>query len=202
MPDWLLPALKRRLGDDVVKVMGRHRLSEGGGAAHKWGADPFTLVVNAVCERCNSGWSSQLENQAKPYLLKVITGEACRLDADGQAPLAAWCFKVACMFDQVGKRTAMPRAHIESFYRDRMPSVGVFVYLAYRRRLRPAITPAADGDAAFEEPLAQLKWRSATLGPLNLDICKTVIVLGEMVAQVLAFSQPNIGGAEVPGLLT
>lgn len=70
----------------------------------------------------------------------------------------------------------------------------MFVHLARRRR-QPAHAPTgADGAAA--EPIAQLKWRSATLQPWDLGICKTVVVLGEMVAQVLTFSKPEIEGTE------
>jgi hypothetical protein len=74
----------------------------------------------------------------------------------------------------------------------------VYVHLARRRRLRPVIpvVALAEGDDPLAEPLAKLRAGSTVLEPLHLGIGKTVIVLGEMVAQVLAFSQPNVKGSE------
>ena len=197
LPNWLRSELERRVIGDVVKINGRHRLSGGNYAAREWNTDPFTLVVNAVCDRCNSGWSSRLESRTKPYLLKIITsGGACRLDRDAQATIAAWCFRTACTFDQVGD-TAIPREYMDSFfrYRGRELAVGVHVHLGRRRRLQPAAASVGE-DGGWGDPIAQLKWRSTTLEPWQLGICKTIIVLGDMVAQVLTFSHVNVEGTE------
>jgi len=157
LPNWLRSELERHVIGDVVKIKGRHRLSGGDHAAREWNADPFTLVVNAVCERCNSGWSSRLERRTKPYLLKIVTtGGACRLDRDAQATVAAWCFKTACTFDQVGD-TAVPREYMDSFYRyrGRELAAGVHVHLGRRRRLRPADASVGE-DGELGDPIVAI----------------------------------------------
>src|SRR5262249_5417134 len=138
------------------------------------------------------------EGRTKPYLAKIIANNDCRLDREAQATLAAWCFKTACVADQVTRQATVPREYVESFYCTGELPAGVFVHLGRRRRLRPVIpvVPLAEGDDPLAEPLAKLRAASTVFEPLHLGIGKTVIVVGEMVAQVLAFSQPNVKGSE------
>ena len=46
--------------------------------------------VRCVCEGCNNGWMSQLENQVKPILTPLMNGHAFDLDLDDQLTLARW----------------------------------------------------------------------------------------------------------------
>jgi hypothetical protein len=52
--------------------------------------DPLS-TVKVVCAACNSGWLSQIQERAKPYLIPLIQGQPTALGPDGQRALAAWC---------------------------------------------------------------------------------------------------------------
>jgi hypothetical protein len=54
-----------------------------------------TVKVRVVCERCNNGWLSVLENRAKPILTPMILGERCRLESEDLNILATWAAKTA-----------------------------------------------------------------------------------------------------------
>jgi hypothetical protein len=49
-----------------------------------------TKKIRVVCQSCNSGWMSYLENATKPILLKVLNGESIDLCAVEQETLARW----------------------------------------------------------------------------------------------------------------
>jgi hypothetical protein len=41
--------------------------------------DPLSSQVRVVCGPCNSGWMSQLQNQAKPFLTPLFEGALTRV---------------------------------------------------------------------------------------------------------------------------
>jgi hypothetical protein len=50
----------------------------------------FTKKIRVVCQSCNNGWMSRLENATKPILLKLTQGEPTALDREQQTLLAQW----------------------------------------------------------------------------------------------------------------
>jgi hypothetical protein len=61
----------------------------------RWTSAPFTARVRAVCDTCNNGWMSELENAARLVLTSLILGESPELSADDQRLIAAWACKTA-----------------------------------------------------------------------------------------------------------
>src|SRR5262249_20846943 len=51
--------------------------------------------VRTVCETCNNGWLSVLENTTKPLLSEIVRGRARLLDNSDQLILATWIAKTA-----------------------------------------------------------------------------------------------------------
>jgi hypothetical protein len=56
----------------------------------KWGGDPRSRRLKIVCRSCNGGWMSELQNAAKPILVRLILGQSIFLNKDQQQILAAW----------------------------------------------------------------------------------------------------------------
>jgi hypothetical protein len=54
-----------------------------------------------VCERCNSGWMSTLENATKPILQSMITDSDLVLDYAKQWATAVWTMRTAMVFEYV-----------------------------------------------------------------------------------------------------
>jgi hypothetical protein len=52
--------------------------------------DPVMTQVEEVCEKCNTGFLSQIQNRAKPYLLPLFEGKPSRLDEAAQSIIASW----------------------------------------------------------------------------------------------------------------
>ncbi len=52
--------------------------------------DGHTVKVRRVCESCNNGWMSQLQERAKPLILDMLSGAPLALHKRFQTNLAAW----------------------------------------------------------------------------------------------------------------
>lgn len=52
-----------------------------------------TLLLGAVCTRCNNGWMSQLEEDARPDLINLITGNVEQIQS--RRAVARWALKTS-----------------------------------------------------------------------------------------------------------
>src|SRR4051812_46683479 len=60
------------------------------------------LTVRAVCEKCNGGWMSDLEQQAKPLLMELLEERPYSFMPPGmQDVISAWAVKTVMVFEHV-----------------------------------------------------------------------------------------------------
>jgi hypothetical protein len=57
------------------------------------------LVARGVCEECNTGWMSQLEDDAKPLLRPMMMGVVFWLSPEDQRVVRTWLIKTAMTMD-------------------------------------------------------------------------------------------------------
>src|SRR5437879_1861752 len=104
VPKWLQPHLEmpgiqlshRELKEGRERPVREHSLKK--------------FIFRAVCARCNSGWMSNLECEAKPVLLPLIQGNRLlsSLTSNEKLLLARWTFKTAFMILGVQQTLAVP----------------------------------------------------------------------------------------------
>lgn len=129
LPDWL---------NDELGIRGTERnlatVVHGGypGRSRHRTAIGFDMKVKAVCERCNNGWLSLLENEgAKPHLVPLVHGVPHRLDIAAQRVLATWAAKTALVTQ--AKHSKRLRSHFDSLYDGQHPPRQTQVWIgAYR----------------------------------------------------------------------
>lgn len=197
IPDWLGRDLTRRAlasSPDVVKVMGQNRLNRGG-EVRVWTPAPLEVTVRAVCQRCNNGWMSAMEREIQPLLLRLLTGEAFVLHQAAQTQLASWAFKTAVVMDQIDGTPSIPDTDAHSFYQDRRPVAGVYVFVGSRAAEPwPAgVKPEDHPDSAF----VRLKSRGLDDPSGTFQAYKKVIALGVLLIQVIGFTNvSDVGGVQ------
>lgn len=90
--DWLRQIIPAQMNKHEVRA---ERIGAPGtpiqAEMHLRAGDPLSSTVKVVCAACNSGWLSQIQERAKPYLIPLIRGEAAVLGPDAQRAVAAWC---------------------------------------------------------------------------------------------------------------
>lgn len=102
-----------------------------------WGSTSVVgRVVNRVCQPCNNGWMSRMENhRAKPALLPLLQSDhplSRPLDAQTQADLATWAVKTALVAELSNPDTRIASDALARQVMDRQaPCDGAGVYLAY-----------------------------------------------------------------------
>jgi len=116
-PNWL-----RNIMPDRGKVR-YHRsvqdLRTGLSAENDWPGRDYDLTVNCVCNACNTGWMSRLEDKAKPLLQSMAVGNGRDLYATGQRTVAAWTVLKAMMFNGKDRDDPIPAIHHRDLYASR-----------------------------------------------------------------------------------
>jgi hypothetical protein len=95
---------------------------------------PFEQTVRVVCEKCNTGWMSELEGKVKPKLGPMILhGRPTELDPPLQRLFATWAVKTAFMFGYFHPADkAVPDSECARLYVAQQPPRGYVVWLAHR----------------------------------------------------------------------
>lgn len=96
--DWINEVIKVDCVDaHAFLVEGRQTTHERSYHAKKVAAQE----AKVVCGDCNHGWMSDLEDEAKPILVPMITGNRTRLDYKAQLVIAHWAIKTAMVAESI-----------------------------------------------------------------------------------------------------
>jgi hypothetical protein len=162
-PEWLLRALGLFPPKQSTGIMVAHFGPEE--RPETWrGAE---ITIKRVCKRCNSGWMSDLETEAKPLITPLLADLAIPLDRPIQRVIARWSIKTAMVFEfSPGKGwpslfTAADRQIIADPHSARLPA-DIVVWIgrkaesdvtlaAARRLLHPIPIEPARGPSPIEE---------------------------------------------------
>jgi hypothetical protein len=55
--------------------------------------------VKRVCQTCNNGWMSQLENEVKPLFEAILRGALTNITIQAQSTIAVWAMKTAMVLE-------------------------------------------------------------------------------------------------------
>lgn len=79
-----------------------------------WSASEIASVTSKlVCHECNTGWMANLENEARPSLIPLITGNSKELHPPEQLTIATWAVKTAMTIE-----TTVPSDESDRFPND------------------------------------------------------------------------------------
>jgi hypothetical protein len=142
-----------------------------------WTKRGVDITVRQVCEACNSGWLSDLENTIKGVLTHMVLGRSVVLSPLEQDRLAAWIYKTALMFALTNPSGAYYFANHDytAFKAHLRPPHGTRAWLAayngreqwttwYRKRVLEITRQVSQEDSETREGHSMV----ATLGPLVL----------------------------------
>jgi hypothetical protein len=64
----------------------------------KW-VDNLEVRINCVCQKCNNGWMSDIENENKPHMLPMMHGKEISLTPSQQKSLTRWAILKTMILD-------------------------------------------------------------------------------------------------------
>lgn len=165
LPQWLLDYLKIR-GENISPT---HYSLEGGVdvvSTRRHKSD--NLVEGRVCSRCNNGWMSSLEGEAKPLLVPLMEAEkeVVELKPDERLRVARWAFKTAIVLNSAS-----------NFHKNVPPEHFSYPY-ANQDSLPPSVVVVGQqhhGDANFYWLQMPFVLTSGQAGDVSLDEAKKLV---------------------------
>lgn len=193
-PNWAAPMLA-----DQGPLPHLHQIIQEGrpNEERRYSKDAYSVTVGVVCERCNNGWMSALEERAKPYLETMLRGRGRELHEGGLRTLAAWALKTSMMVEHMhgAKRHIIPRDEYAQLYEDGEPSERVRIWMATYEGTNAAAVGSMWGLDAETNETGAREWdpdRGAR------DIWGATIVFGPAVFQVFGTTiLPLLEGLEL-----
>lgn len=97
--EWMRPYLPRGQGwQQVTAGQTDADIAWQPGPLNRKG-DARSQKLKVVCTPCNTGWMSCLQNETKPVLLPLMTGDGDTIQHSGAATLAAWATMFALVYE-------------------------------------------------------------------------------------------------------
>lgn len=101
----------------------------------------FDFTVRKVCDSCNSGWMSRLENETIDVLHPMISGLALQLlSLKTQRQIAVWAVKTAMMLDNTQVAPILPSVQLQRMRSHRAIPRNTRVWLGACNELYPLVT--------------------------------------------------------------
>ena len=126
IPKWIPRLLRKQEGERVPM-----RTSRFGHAPYEQLAGESIQKVGSVCDQCNNGWMSRLEEQVKPILKPMMLGNAVTLTVQQQERITTWMTKCAMMYESMATGevfyNGLDRHH---FWKTKSPLDSTAVWLA------------------------------------------------------------------------
>lgn len=147
-PDWL-----SELFGDSFTAINEGTTSEGK-VLYRYESKVFQQTVNTVCKSCNNNWMSEIENQAKPILTKMLRDKNIVLDKKSQLKIATWAMKTILVMnhDNPKGKSIIPQGHYDRFYSTKTIGNESLMLLGYNHidRLKPGDRLASNWLAVTE----------------------------------------------------
>lgn len=162
--DWILEDLKP--AEPIRVKIGKH--------TEVYKDDPAVLV-NCVCQPCNNGWMSDLENESKPFIYPMLHGSGITLSPAAQKLLTRWAVLKTMVIDSINrKRTPFYTSEERTGFKPPLAflPVGTSVWLARFSRM------------GFHAGGTDI-WRRVDEVPKAIHACVTTIAVGHLAIQVV-----------------
>ena len=84
-------------------------------------ADPYDIQVRNVCEGCNNGWMSELQNLTKPLIEEIATGHLRDLSDEERTIVARWAAMTSISLQSHGRILSATSEQRNALMNEQMP---------------------------------------------------------------------------------
>ena len=109
LPDWLRECFPRTENDTKTQNLLHYERVDDSLIAtpsiRKKQGHLGNMRIRNVCEKCNSGWISRLENDTKPIVKELLSGHVVGMDRNKQELLSRWILEVNVMIEYTDRKT-------------------------------------------------------------------------------------------------
>lgn len=169
--DWTTPYLQSPLGPGT-QIRWQAEGDERSQSAYP--AFPAQQAVQGVCKACNSGWLSEIQATAKPFLLPALKSTKRRsFGEEAQKALGLWAYRAALVAGVKAGAAAIPVSRLHEFYEQRQPPDSTRIWLAAtgQRQLTYINTSVIKVFPEDSEPPERANAFASVLGIGHLAFC-------------------------------
>lgn len=188
-PDWLRNYVPRKIASWDQQAVTLYRTGEPKHVVRRRTGDPHAAKLRIVCEDCNTGWMSRLQEHAKAVLVPVLESHEFVLYRKDQQLLARWCamFVMTNEFSNNDETkiavTPAERAYIMK--RDRVPANWRIWIGRYKRSNQDGLwahhsIPIGDGKHIVQttnddRPIANTQATTFSVGELYVTVLSSAL---------------------------
>ena len=182
IPKWLLQHLG--LGKQEL-IAGSHLSDLGIPLSRPRIQGAHTILQGSVCDSCNNGWMSDLENQAASLIKEMSIGSSLVLAKDHLTVLSTWIFKTLALYHVTSNyRLLLPSQDFRYLYENRLPPPGRHIEVGY--------LPSEDS-SAFRTRMSPIKMlfisseldQSDIAARVNQNSCILTMQIGGLLLQLV-----------------
>lgn len=150
--------------------------------------DVSTKKIRVVCEKCNNGWMSVLEEKAKPLLVRLMNNEKTLLSDNDQELLAQWIVMKSIVAEHSERKiNVTPESDRREFYRNLLIPEYFQIFISQQNSaqkagfLRHSLTLSSSKDGP-----------DPPLNGLNRNTQSVTFICGSLFIHVLACRAKNL----------
>jgi hypothetical protein len=179
---WLARELAAMADTKVAFMSKTGRLGDPDWPGIEYGAvGKLGWETKGPCQRCNNGWMSTLENQARPVLRPMIRGHSCTLSSGDLTVVAQWITKTTIMWEYMKYRSGrfFSRSDRVALFASMTVPRDTYIYAARYLGGEPVYTIGGPMRVHFSGSSTEASGYCATLA------------IGQLALQILCFKRPE-----------
>ena len=173
-------------------LTGTTTIEKDGEADKMYVSSLLQLATRVVCAKCNNGWMSKLETEAKPLLSRMLFDlrHATNLGKAEQNTLTFWAQKTVLMLDlSTAADYKIPKISFTSLYEQQGPVSHISVRLGWRIPKKGKYGPHLSHFTIGEVTGPEKPTMVARAG--DFEVWRAVIAIGNIVFHISG-STPNV----------
>jgi hypothetical protein len=150
--------------------------------------------LRRLCNTCNNGWVSQMDNAVKPFLPSLFQGEWSTVNEAEQAILAKWLTKITMVGDTIGlldRPAYIPAPQRKWFYDHKEPPTGWKIWVgsfAVNNDFECDLRIFQDGGNLNRTPVSGPSDATSPFGYIQV----TTIIIGRLLALIYSTDNPRL----------
>jgi hypothetical protein len=153
--------------------------------------DPHSRRIRCVCQSCNNGWMSRLQETVKPFLVPMLVGNRTNLHRRGQTVVAAWSAMMVMVSEHIHEEMVATPLSERVYLRERgvVPPCWRIWIGCHSRRDHPLFTHRATTFVTTKEEMERLRGSPARISNTQIStICIGRHILIHVMSSRVAWS--------------
>lgn len=191
-PEWMHELLPKQGDGNNISEVNTFRWKEQAGAKRTERQGHLSAKkLRVVCQRCNNGWMSQLESEAKPILTQILKDEQFDICSQKQNILALWITLKSIIGEHAEQDTHVTPINDRDLFRTQQVIPEYFAIYIGKHNENSDTAWLRTSQTIAKSPLGP----NPSLGDLKRNMQSVAFICGPLFIYVLAIREVGIEAA-------